>query len=118
MFGVECSSGDTFIDGRVNYGMTSMFVPDPVVSLSISPKKKDVSANFSKALSRFSREDPTFRVATEPESGQVFLLLFSGCRNFVDVFNSLFHFDLEKIERRKEQNEIFLLPYIFLLSPL
>lgn len=67
MFGVECSSGDTFTDGKLNYSMTSMFVPEPVISLSIKPKEKN-NANFGKALNRFQKEDPTFRVHQDPES--------------------------------------------------
>lgn len=66
-FGIDCSSGDTFTDGSVEYSMSSMFVPDAVVSLSIKPKTKD-STNFSKAFNRFQREDPTFRVRYDPES--------------------------------------------------
>ncbi|QLG72891.1 hypothetical protein HG535_0D06000 [Zygotorulaspora mrakii] len=66
-FGIECSSGDTFTDGTVDYSMSSMYVPDAVVSLSITPKTKD-AANFSKALNRFQKEDPTFRVRFDAES--------------------------------------------------
>ncbi|KAH7589344.1 Elongation factor G C-terminus [Nakaseomyces glabratus] len=66
-FGIDCSSGDTFSDGTLQYSMSSMFVPDAVVSLSITPKSKD-STNFSKALNRFQKEDPTFRVRFDPES--------------------------------------------------
>lgn len=36
VFGVECASGDTFTDGSLPYTMTSMFVPEPVISLSIN----------------------------------------------------------------------------------
>ena len=50
--------------------MTSMFVPDPVISLSITPKSKDTT-NFSKALQRFQREDPTFKVHLDEESKEV-----------------------------------------------
>src|SRR4051794_29133579 len=49
-----------------------MFVPDPVISLSITPKVKD-SVNFSKALSKFQREDPTFRVSFDPESKETII---------------------------------------------
>ena len=70
MFGVDCSSGDTFTDSKLNYSMTSMFVPEPVISLSIKPKEKN-NANFGKALNRFQREDPTFRVHQDPESQEV-----------------------------------------------
>ena len=53
--------------------MTSMNVPDPVMSLAVMPKSRDASGAFSKALSRFQREDPTFRVATDPDSGQTII---------------------------------------------
>ncbi|TMA87426.1 MAG: elongation factor G, partial [Deltaproteobacteria bacterium] len=70
MFGVDCASGDTFTDGSVKYTMTSMHVPDAVISLAIAPKEKSGAANFSKALNRFTREDPTFRVHRDEESAQ------------------------------------------------
>ncbi|CCH41247.1 elongation factor EF-G [Wickerhamomyces ciferrii] len=66
-FGIECSSGDTFTDGVEQITMSSMFVPDAVISLSITPKSKDTS-NFSKAMNRFQKEDPTFRVRYDSES--------------------------------------------------
>ncbi|OLL22474.1 Elongation factor G, mitochondrial, partial [Neolecta irregularis DAH-3] len=72
MFGIDCSSGDTFTDGQVSYTMTSMFVPEPVISLSIKPKVKD-SPNFSKAMNRFQREDPTFRVHVDAESKETII---------------------------------------------
>ncbi|MDO8494033.1 MAG: elongation factor G [Deltaproteobacteria bacterium] len=73
MFGVDCASGDTFTDGSIRYTMTSMHVPDPVISLAVSPKDKANSANFSKGLNRFSREDPTFRVHRDEESAQTII---------------------------------------------
>ncbi|EJT50350.1 elongation factor g 1 [Trichosporon asahii var. asahii CBS 8904] len=72
MFGVDCSSGDTFTDGNSTYSMTSMFVPEPVISLSIRPEGTE-SANFSRALARFQREDPTFRVHVDDESGETII---------------------------------------------
>ncbi|KAF2271178.1 elongation factor G, mitochondrial [Lojkania enalia] len=68
VFGVDCASGDTFTDGSLGYSMSSMFVPEPVISLSIKPKNTKDTANFSKAMNRFQREDPTFRVHVDPES--------------------------------------------------
>lgn len=68
MFGLECASGTTFTDGTVNYTMSSMFVPAPVMSFAIKPKKTTDTANFSKALNRFTKEDPTFRVQFDDES--------------------------------------------------
>ena len=70
VFGVDCASGDTFTDGGLGYSMTSMFVPEPVISLSIRPKQTKDTPNFSKAMSRFQREDPTFRVHVDAESGE------------------------------------------------
>jgi elongation factor G len=72
-FGLECSSGDTFTDGTVNYTMTSMHVPDPVISFAVAPKDKTGGANFSKALNRFTKEDPTFRVHLDEESSQTII---------------------------------------------
>lgn len=71
-FGVDCSSGDSFTDGTRSYTMTSMYVPEPVISLSIAPKSKD-SPNFSKAINRFQKEDPTFRVKFDPESKETII---------------------------------------------
>ncbi|KAK6162579.1 hypothetical protein DH2020_002420 [Rehmannia glutinosa] len=73
VFGVDCASGDTFTDGSVKYTMTSMSVPEPVMSLAISAVSKDSGGNFSKALNRFQREDPTFRVGLDAESGQTII---------------------------------------------
>jgi elongation factor G len=73
LFGVDCASGDTFTDGRVNYSLSSMFVPDPVISLSISPNDHKSQTNMSKALGRFTREDPTFRTHVDPESGETII---------------------------------------------
>jgi elongation factor G len=73
LFGVECSSGDNFTNGDVQYTMTSMHVPDAVISLSVKPKNRDGQVNFSKALNRFSKEDPTFRVSRDEESGDTLI---------------------------------------------
>ncbi|SMQ50535.1 unnamed protein product [Zymoseptoria tritici ST99CH_1A5] len=70
VFGVDCASGDTFTEGGLGYSMTSMYVPDPVISLSIRPKHTKDTPNFSKAISRFQREDPTFRVHVDAESSE------------------------------------------------
>jgi len=67
IFGVDCASGDTFTDGNSSYSMTSMFVPEPVISLALNPVGKE-SPNFSRALNRFQKEDPTFRVHLDHES--------------------------------------------------
>jgi elongation factor G len=73
LFGVDCSSGDTFTDGETSIAMTSMFVPDAVISLAVSPKNKEGAANFSKALQKFRKEDPTFRVHRDEESSETII---------------------------------------------
>ncbi|MBP5444195.1 MAG: elongation factor G, partial [Treponema sp.] len=73
LFGVECASGDTFCGGGLNYAMTSMFVPNPVISEAITPKNKSDAANMSKALNRFTKEDPTFQTYVDPESNQTII---------------------------------------------
>lgn len=73
LFGVNCVSGDTFTDGRLNYAMISIFVPEPVISLSISSNDNKSEANMAKALNRFTREDPTFRSRVDEESGQTII---------------------------------------------
>jgi len=73
LFGVDCYSGDTFTDGRVNYSMSTMFVPEPVISMAIVPADNEAQGNMSKALNRFTREDPTFRTHVDQESGETII---------------------------------------------
>lgn len=73
LFGVECASGDTFTDDKSHVTMASMYVPAAVISLAVSPKEKTGLQNFSKALNRFSKEDPTFRVHRDEESGETII---------------------------------------------
>jgi elongation factor G len=73
MFGIDCNSGDTFTDGTVNFAMTSMFVPKPVISVAIKPKDSGAEINMSKALNRFTKEDPTFQCYVDPESNETII---------------------------------------------
>jgi len=73
LFGVECASGDTFCGGGLNYAMSSMYVPNPVIDLSITPKDKKSSDQMGKALNRFTKEDPTFHCYVDPESNQTII---------------------------------------------
>ena len=73
MFGIDCNSGDTFTDGTLSVAMTSMHVPDPVISLTVTPKDNKAQVNMSKALRRFTKEDPTFRVGADPETNETII---------------------------------------------
>jgi elongation factor G len=73
LFGIDCASGDTFTSEDIHYSMTSMHVPDPVIHLSIKSKDKKAQANLSKALQRFTKEDPTFRARVDEESGETII---------------------------------------------
>lgn len=73
LFGIDCASGTTFTDGKNNYNMTSMHVPNPVIELVIEAKNRDDLANMSKALNRFTKEDPTFQVTVDKESGETII---------------------------------------------
>jgi elongation factor G len=70
LFGVDCASGDTFTDGKTNYSMSSMHIPEPVISLSIKPVDNKAQGNMSKALNRFTKEDPTFKTYVDKETNE------------------------------------------------
>ena len=73
LFGVECASGDTLVSPGVNLTMTSMQVPEPVISLAIVPKDAKAKVHMSKALSRFTKEDPTFKAYVSDETGDTII---------------------------------------------
>ncbi|MSR75037.1 MAG: elongation factor G [Planctomycetes bacterium] len=72
-FGVDCASGDTFREEDYDYTLTSMHVPEPVISLAIHPKDRKAADNLSKALQRFTKEDPTFRVHVDPKTSETII---------------------------------------------
>jgi elongation factor G len=73
MFGVDCRSMDTFSDGPTTLAMSSMFVPEPVMSLAVSPKSSLKMDAFAKALSKFTKEDPTLRLRIDEISKETIL---------------------------------------------
>jgi elongation factor G len=73
LFGVDCASGDTFTAGTVRYAMSSMYVPNPVISLSLKPKDNKALENMAKALNRFTKEDPTFQTLVDPETNDTII---------------------------------------------
>ena len=73
MFGIDCKSMDTFSDGSMNLAMSSMFVPESVMSLSVKPAKTTMQNNFAKALGKFTKEDPTLRVKVDSDTKETVL---------------------------------------------
>jgi elongation factor G len=53
--------------------MTSMYVPQPVISLAVNPTDRDSEERMAKALNRFSKEDPTFRTYVDEESNETII---------------------------------------------
>lgn len=73
LFGVDCASGDTFCGGNINWSMSSMHVPAPVISLAIRPVDNKAQVNMSKALNRFTKEDPTFKTYVDSETNETII---------------------------------------------
>ena len=73
LFGIDCASGDTFAAPGISLTLTSMYVPEPVISLAVTPADHKSEINMSKALSRFTKEDPTFRVHVNDETGDTII---------------------------------------------
>ncbi|MBN1757043.1 MAG: elongation factor G [Chitinispirillaceae bacterium] len=73
LFGIDCASGDTFCDTSINVAMSTMFVPEPVISLAINLKDKKSEDKLSRALNRFTKEDPTFKTYVDHESSETII---------------------------------------------
>ncbi|MGP8153789.1 MAG: elongation factor G [Smithella sp.] len=73
LFGIECSSGDTFTSPGINLTMISMYVPKPVISLAIVPIDNKSQLAMAKALNRFSKEDPTFKTFVDAETNDTII---------------------------------------------
>jgi elongation factor G len=73
LFGIDCASGDTFTAPDISVSMSSMHVPEPVISLAILPVDNKAQVNMSKALNRFTKEDPTFRTYVDHETNETII---------------------------------------------
>lgn len=90
ILGVDCASGDTFAAEAKMCSLESMYVPEPVITIAVTPEGRSDSDKLGKALARFRKEDPTFRVSTDEETNEV---LISGMGELhLDVY-------LERIRR-------------------
>jgi elongation factor G len=73
VMGVDAASGDTYSADAKYCTLENMFVPEPVIKMAITPTNRDGLDKLGKALQRFTREDPTFRVATDEETGETLI---------------------------------------------
>ena len=73
VMGVDCASGDTFASTAKFCTLESMFVPEPVIKLAVNATQRADSDKMSKALQRFRKEDPTFRVFNDEETGEILI---------------------------------------------
>lgn len=71
--GIDCASGDTFCGDDANLSLENIYVPEPVIRLSIEPADRAGADRLGKALERFRREDPTFHVSTDPETNETLI---------------------------------------------
>jgi elongation factor G len=73
VMGIDCASGDTYASEPKYCTLESMFVAEPVIKMSIAPLQRDGADRLGKALHRFSKEDPTFRVSTDEETAETLI---------------------------------------------
>jgi len=73
IMGIDCASGDTYAQDNKYCSLESMFVPEPVIKVSVTPKQRADSDKMVKALQRFRKEDPTFRVFNDEETSETII---------------------------------------------
>jgi elongation factor G len=69
----EVTTGDTFCSIQAPILLEKMEFPEPVISIAVEPKTKADQDKMGDALSRLAQEDPSFRVSSDPESGQTII---------------------------------------------
>ena len=73
VMGIDCASGETYAATPKMCTLENMFVPDPVIKVAVLPKERSGGDKLGKALQRFRKEDPTFQVSTDEETGEVIM---------------------------------------------
>ena len=66
----DTTTGDSLTDEKAKIILESIHVPEPVIQLMVEPKSKADQDKMGIALSKLAEEDPTFRVETNPETGE------------------------------------------------
>ena len=73
IMGIDCASGETYAAEPKMCTLESMFIAEPVIKVAVSPKERSSGDKLGKALQRFRKEDPTFSVSTDEETGEVIM---------------------------------------------
>ena len=73
VMGLDCASGDTFCSEYPACTLQSMYVPEPVIQVAISPKERGDANKLGKALQRFRREDPTLVITSDQETSETIM---------------------------------------------
>jgi elongation factor G len=73
VMGIDSASGDTYAAERDFCTLESMFIPEPVIKIAVNPTVRGEGDKMGKALQRFRREDPTFKVFTDEETKEILI---------------------------------------------
>jgi elongation factor G len=73
IMGIDCASGETYCSEPKYCTLESMFVPKPVIKVSVTPTSRADADKMSKALQRFRKEDPTFNVFNDEETSETII---------------------------------------------
>lgn len=73
IMGIDCASGETYSTERDYCSLESMFVPEPVIKVAVTPASRADADKMSKALQRFRKEDPTFQVYNDDETNETII---------------------------------------------
>jgi elongation factor G len=73
VMGIDAASGDTYAATNKYCSLERMYVPEPVIKMAINALSRDSADRLGKALARFAKEDPTFRVMTDEETAETLI---------------------------------------------
>ncbi len=73
VLGIDAASGDTYAVEPKYCTLESIFVPEAVIKVAIQPLVRGDGDKLGKALARFRKEDPTFRVLSDPETNEILI---------------------------------------------
>ncbi len=73
VMGIDAASGDTYASKRDFCTLESIYVPPPVITIAVNPENRNDADRLGKALARFRKEDPTFQVRSDQESGEILI---------------------------------------------